>query len=61
MEGRVEKRVWVTLAPSDDVMGASRPTKIVTFDVAADVRLRLRKKMQRRAFLLRTYADRIRN
>ena len=32
MEGRVEKRVWVTLAPSK---------KIVTFDVAADVRLRL--------------------
>jgi hypothetical protein len=32
MEGTVEKRVWVTLAPSK---------KIVTFDVAADVRLRL--------------------
>lgn len=32
MEGRVEKRVWVTLAPSK---------KIETFDIAADVRLRL--------------------
>ena len=32
MEGPVEKRVWVTLAPSK---------KIVTFDVAADVRMRL--------------------
>ena len=32
MEGHVEKRVWVTLAPSK---------KIETFDVAADVRLRL--------------------
>lgn len=32
MEGHVEKRVWVTLAPSK---------KIETFDIAADVRLRL--------------------
>ena len=32
MEGNVEKRVWVTLAPSK---------KIVVFDVAANVRLRL--------------------
>ncbi len=32
MEGPVEKRVWVTLAPSK---------KIETFDIAADVRLRL--------------------
>lgn len=32
MEGRVEKRVWVTLAPSK---------KIETFDIVADVRLRL--------------------
>ena len=32
MEGRVEKRVWVALTPSG---------KIETFDVAADVRLRL--------------------
>ena len=32
MEGHVEKRVWVTLAPLK---------KIVTFDIAADVRLRL--------------------
>ena len=41
MEGRVEKRVWVTLAPSDGSPGTARPTKIMTFDVAADVRLRL--------------------
>ena len=32
MEGHVEKRVWATLAPSK---------KIETFDIAADVRLRL--------------------
>ena len=32
MEGHVEKRVWVTLTPSK---------KIVTFDIAADVRQRL--------------------
>ena len=32
MEGHIEKRVWVTLAPSG---------RIETFDVAADVRLRL--------------------
>ena len=32
MEGHVEKRVWVTLAPSK---------KIETFDIVADVRLRL--------------------
>ena len=32
MEGRVEKRVWVTLAPSG---------RIETFDIAANVRLRL--------------------
>ena len=41
MEGHVEKRVWVTLADSSGAMGTSRDTKIVTFDIAADVRLRL--------------------
>ena len=41
MEGHVEKRVWVTLAPSGGLPGTARLTKIVTFDVAADVRLRL--------------------
>ena len=41
MEGRVEKRVRVALAPSGGALGITRPTKIVTFDVAADVRLHL--------------------
>ena len=41
MEGRVEKRVWVTLAPIGGSPGTARPTRIVTFDIAADVRLRL--------------------
>ena len=41
MEGHVEKRVWVTLAPIGGSPGTARPTKIVTFDIAADVRLRL--------------------
>ena len=41
MEGHIEKRVWVTLAPIGGSPGTARPTRIVTFDVAADVRLRL--------------------
>lgn len=41
MEGRVEKRVWVELAPSK---------KTATFDIAADVRLRLGLKPQEAAF-----------
>ena len=41
MEGRVEKRVWVTLAPIGGSPGTARPTRIVTFDITADVRLRL--------------------
>ena len=41
MEGHIEKRVWVTLVDSSGAMGSSRPTKIVTFDIVADVRLRL--------------------
>ena len=41
MEGHVEKRVWVTLAPAGGSPGTARPTQIVTFDVTADVRLRL--------------------
>ena len=41
MEGHVEKRVWVTLAPIGGSPGTARPTRIVTFDIAADVRLRL--------------------
>lgn len=41
MEGPVEKRVWVTLAPIGGSPGTARPTRIVTFDIAADVRLRL--------------------
>ena len=41
MEGHVEKRVWVTLVPIGGLPGTARPTRIVTFDIAADVRLRL--------------------
>ncbi len=41
MEGHIEKRVWVTLAPIGGLPGTARPTRIETFDVAADVRLRL--------------------
>ena len=33
--------MWVTLAPSGGSPGTARPTKIMTFDVAVDVRLRL--------------------
>ena len=41
MEGHVEKRVWVTLAPIGGSPETARPTRIVSFDIAADVRLRL--------------------
>ena len=60
MEGRVEKRVWVTLAPIGGSPETARPTRIVSFGIAADVRLRLGFKPMDAAFgvIRRSDADR---